>query len=369
MGMLIGHGPTPGMFKGAIDGGDYLWVSPTYKQIENSKIWRDLKRVCIDAVATPNDIREGSHEIRLINGATIRVMSADGEDSLRGPGLDGLIIDEASRVSMQVWTEVLRPALADKQGWAMFLTTPNGKNWFYKMFQEAKKLADWECWQLPTAENPIVKPEELEKIRTGPNSSPRVFAQEHLAEFTEIEGALFPSHYFDDHIWAGHWPDAFELSAIAVDPSLGEGDPSAIVFAGLCGGLLYVSADVQLRPPEQIVDDTIRMFQRFQPNVVAVETIGFAQLFIPNIARRCQDLQVPPLPLHPIDSQKASKAIRIASLDPHLANHWLRFMVCDGCHTLIEQLQMFPDKGHHDDGPDALAMCVAVMNQIAVGVR
>src|SRR3990167_8205221 len=66
MATLMGHGRTPGDLKGAIDGGRYLWVAPTYKQIEVSEICTHLKRACADAVGHPDDIREGDRQIRLV---------------------------------------------------------------------------------------------------------------------------------------------------------------------------------------------------------------------------------------------------------------------------------------------------------------
>lgn len=370
MALLAGHGRRPGDRRGAIDGGNYLWVAPSYPQIRQSEIWKHLKLACAEAVKSLDDIREGDREIRLVNGATIRVMSADGEDSLRGAGLDGLVVDEASRISAEVWGEVLRPMLSDKRGWCLFSSTPNGKNWFEKLFRAACNDREWETWQLPTAENPMIDQAELDSLLK--DEGPRKFAQEHLAQFTDIEGAVFPSAYFEDHIWATAWPDKFELSAIFVDPSIGAesktGDPSAIVFAGLCGGLLYVDADIRQRPPVQIVNDTLAMFDRHNPTLLAVEGNVFQAVLGTLFDIECRARNRPPLPLILVHNWE-NKGVRIQRLDPHLANKKLRLRRCDGCDTLIEQLQMFPDKGHHDDGPDAIEGAIRVMNQVAVGVR
>lgn len=366
--ILAGHGRRPGDLKGAIDGGNYLWVAPSYPQIRQSEIWKHLKKACAGAVNTPDDIREGDREIRLVNGAVVRVMSADGEDSLRGAGIDGMVIDEASRISAEVWTEVLRPMLADKRGWCAMMSTPNGKNWFEKLYRTAGTDGAWQTWKLPTAENPIIDQAELDSLLK--DMGPRKFAQEHLADFVDIEGALFPAAYFEEHIWATVWPDKFELSAIFVDPSIGTesktGDPSAIVFAGLCGGLLYVDADIRQRPPVQIVSDALTMFDRDQPTLLAVEGNVFQAVLGTLFDIECRARNRPPLPLVLVHNWE-NKGVRIQRLDPHLANRKLRFRRCDGCDTLIEQLQMFPDRGHHDDGPDALEGCIRVMNEIAAG--
>lgn len=372
--MLAGHGPKPGDFRGAIDGGNYLWISPTYKQIENSFIWRDLKRACKGAVKHPGDIREGDREIRLMNDATIRVMSADGEDSLRGAGVDGMVIDEAARIKSDVWQEVLRPMLADKRGWCVMATTPNGKNWFQRLFQRVKggdMGGEWAAWRLPTSENPLIDEKELASMRQA--QDPRSFAQECLAEFTAIEGAAFPGDYFDENIWAQTWPDTFGFSAMGVDWSLGKGgDPSAIVFVGVTGEVQYVDASIKQRPPGQLVDDIIAMNQQYQPEIVAVEVIGFPTL-VSDIARRCIELRLPIPRMMPVESHpkfEGGKTGRIiAGLDYHLRHHLVRLRKTGGCETLLDQLQMLNVGSFNDDGPDAWEMAIRIMNQVAVAGR
>lgn len=371
--MAITRGHGQGRFPGAVTGGMYWWVAPNSQQIKNSRIWENLKWACRGAVTDENDIREVDREIRFPNGAIVAVKSAEGD--MRGSGLNGVVIDESAFMPGHVWRENIRPALADKQGWAMFLTTPNGKNWFHKTFAAADGAHDWERWQLPTSDNPIVTAAELESIRTGPEMSPRVFAQEYLAQFTEIEGALFPSVYFDDPIWcdeAADWPAGFELSAIAIDPSIGReskpGDYSGIVFVGLCNGLFYVEADLRKRPPMEIVADTIAMYRRLMPCVVSIESNAFQAVMAPLFDLVCQRDGIPPLPLMLVDNHEA-KAVRIQRLDPHLAGHKFRFRRSNGAERLLEQLQMFPDKNFHDDGPDALEMALRAMNGFWAGMQ
>ncbi len=364
MAATVGHGPTAGILKGALDGGTIWWVAPAYPQIESSKIWRDLKRACRGAWTRCSEV---DRTIDLPGGGSITVKSADNEASLLGAGLDGLIIDEASRIKPEIWRETLRPMLADKHGWAMFLTTPNGKNWFHKLFIQAKQMAGWETWQLPSSDNPLITAEELALILQ--EIGPRAFAQEHLAQFTDIEGALFPAEYFEDHIHADYWPDAFEVSVIALDPSIGSesrpGDYSAIAFAGLSGGLLWVEMDLARRPPVQMVQDVYEMAQRYQPITVAVESNGFQAVLGPLFDLWCRQQNVPPLPLAMLPNYKEKKGVRIQRLDPYLANKELRFFNCPGCEMTIEQLQMFPDKDWHDDGPDALEMAIRTLLQIS----
>lgn len=364
MAAVLGHGPHRGALRGAIDGGTIWWVAPTYPQIVSSGIWGYLKRSCAGATLHKSEV---NRRIELVGGGSVTVRSADNEDSLRGPGLDGLVVDEASRISREIWHDALRPALADKGGWAMFLTTPNGKNWFHKLFEGAANRPDWQRWQLPTSNNPLVTPAELRAIET--EIGPRAFAQEHLAQFTDFDGALFPAAYFGDSIRAVHWPDRFELSVLAIDPAKGErkddkSDFTAIVFVGLHDGMLWISAEIERLTPMETVAATMRHFERFGPTAVAYESNGFQSTLSVLFDQHCREHRLPPLPLREIHNHE-SKTVRIQRLDPHLARGRMRFERCAGCDLLIEQLQMFPDKRTHDDGADALELALRVMNMLA----
>jgi predicted phage terminase large subunit-like protein len=82
----------------------------------------------------------------------------------------------------------------------------------------------------------------------------------------------------------------------------------------------------------------------------------------------CQIRERPPLPVNAIQNSEA-KRVRILRLDPHLAKRAMRFMRCPGNDLMIEQLQMFPDKGYHDDGPDALQMASRLWQRYITGCR
>ena len=130
--------------------------------------------------------------ITLPGGGQVIVRSAT--EGIRGAGLDGVVIDEAALVDPKIWSEVIRPALVDKQGWATFFSTPKGLNWFHRLFKS--ELPGWQSWQLPSSTNPLVSEKELESARL--EMGPRAFNQEHLAQFLEVEGALWPAEYFHD---------------------------------------------------------------------------------------------------------------------------------------------------------------------------
>ena len=82
-------------------------------------------------------INEGELSIILPNRATIRIFGADNPDALRGLYFDGVVMDEVAQMKPEVWGEIIRPALADRKGWAVFIGTPKGINLFSQMYDLA----------------------------------------------------------------------------------------------------------------------------------------------------------------------------------------------------------------------------------------
>jgi len=144
--------------------GVYWLVSPTYPQTKI--IWRMIKRFLPKAYI--KTIREGELYIELANGSTIWAKSGDNPDNLRGEGLNGVILDECAMLKPDVWNEAIRPALGDKQGWAIFISTPKGKNWFYELFLRGIDTTQnrWKSYQYPTWENPIISQDEIDEMKT-----------------------------------------------------------------------------------------------------------------------------------------------------------------------------------------------------------
>ena len=162
------------------------WVSPSYKTGEVG--WRPLKDIGARAGA---EIRKVDRTIILPSGGSVTVRSADNPDSLRGEGLDFVVLDECAFISEAAWTEALRPALADRLGAAMFISTPKGHNWFWRAFQRGQDEHedDWSAWCFPTSDNPFIADSEIEAAK---KSLPdRVFRQEFLAEFIPDAGGVF----------------------------------------------------------------------------------------------------------------------------------------------------------------------------------
>lgn len=161
--------------------GLYFWIWPSYPMGQTG--WEMLREVC----AGRWEVSEGRRRVTAPNGSQIWIKSADNPQSLRGFGLDGAVMDECRDISAKLWPEVVRPALADKQGWAMFDSTPRGYDWFYVLYQFAKDHAEqggqeWACWTYITADNPHIDRAELAEIEA--TTPALVWRQEYLADFS-----------------------------------------------------------------------------------------------------------------------------------------------------------------------------------------
>lgn len=169
-----------------LGGGRAWWVAPSYKT--GAVGWRLLKSLC--AQIPGHRKSEMERLIELPTGGSVQVRSADDPDSLRGEGLDFLVMDECAFVKENAWAEVLRPALSDRQGRALFISTPKGHNWFWRLHQVGLSgEPGYVSFRFPTNSNPYIKQEEIDQAkRTLPE---RVFRQEYEAEFIEDAGGVF----------------------------------------------------------------------------------------------------------------------------------------------------------------------------------
>ena len=96
--------------------------------------WRLLRHLAAHEPGT--NPREAEHRMEFPSGGVVEVKSAHNPESLRGAGLDLLVMDEAAYVREEAWTSSLRPALTDRRGKALFISTPRGRNMFYRLWKD-----------------------------------------------------------------------------------------------------------------------------------------------------------------------------------------------------------------------------------------
>lgn len=169
----------------------YWFISPTFEQakIQYRRLYGMLS-TCWDIL-----IKKNQTELRLkfINQSQIRFVSGEVLENLRGETLHGVVIDEVRDQPDTLWSMVISPMLRTTKGWACFVSTPNGYDQFYDLFQKGGVEKDWESFMAPSTCNPLFTQEEFELARS--EMSEDVFNQEILAQFTEIGvGKAYKNH-------------------------------------------------------------------------------------------------------------------------------------------------------------------------------
>ena len=160
------------------------YVAPTYKAAKDIA-WDMLK----DEVPKGwiRKINESELSMRLVNGSTISLKGAEKPDNLRGRSVDFVVLDEFADMKPETWTEVLRPSLSDKQGHALFIGTPKGRNHFYDLWTQ--DLDDWASFQFTTLEGGNVPDYEIEAAKRDLDE--RTFKQEYEAAFVNYSGIIY----------------------------------------------------------------------------------------------------------------------------------------------------------------------------------
>lgn len=224
--------------------GVYWWIGPNYPAIAASGAWPLLKRLVRPIPNT--EIREADRYITLPNGSEIWIKSAEHPDSLRGPKLRGAVFDEMAQISPDAWNEAVRPSLSDYKGWALFIGTPKGKNWVYRLYQQAPFKSDWARFRKPTLDNPYIDPAEIEAARQ--DMSDNQFKQEYEADFGASQFLVFPEFDRDLHAWRGEVPK-FKLLYGGLD--FGGPQVNAHKSAGTVAGLTLSDELVFIKEFEQ----------------------------------------------------------------------------------------------------------------------
>ena len=167
--------------------GHYAYLAPYYAQVK-SVAWDYLLRYSESVRKTKN---ASELWIELITGAKIRLFGADNPDALRGMYMDGVILDEYADMKPRLWGEVIRPLLADREGWAVFIGTPKGKNEFYQLYDRARKdSGHWHVTLGKASETGLLSDDELADARRS--MTPEQYDQEFECSF---EAAIVGAYY------------------------------------------------------------------------------------------------------------------------------------------------------------------------------
>jgi len=208
----------------------YAYIAPTYGQ---------AKRVAWDYLVKyvkPLGGTENISEMRVdFMGRRIQLYGSDNPDSLRGQYFDGVILDEIGDQNPKIWTDIVRPALADRLGWCLFIGTPKGHNHFKELRDRAETEADWGLLEFKASQTNVIAESELAAAKSEMGEDK--YLQEFECSFNAaVEGSYYGSILNDleakNHIQEIPRDD---LCRTITAWDLGMGDSTAIWVAQIAG--------------------------------------------------------------------------------------------------------------------------------------
>lgn len=342
------------------DGSSVMYVAPTLGQARTI-IWdllHELGRPVIKSSHVNN------LEITLINGRKILVRGADNPDSLRGVSLTYLVLDECAFVKQDVWEKILRAALSDKKGRALFISTPSGRNWFYDTFKlgQSEEDEEWKAWHFTTQDNETIDPKEIEAAKRTLSSF--AFKQEYLSSFDTAGADLFKEEWFKTapEPQYGQYVVAIDLAGFEeVGKNAGASkkrlDESAIAIVKIeDNGNWWVHKILHGRwDIRETAVNILKTIRDYEPISVGIERGALKNAVLPylndlmrknNIYAHIQDLT----------HGNKKKVDRIVwSLQGRMEHGRISFNEEEDWEEFRDQIVMFPTSGVHDDLVDALS--------------
>jgi len=255
----------------------YAYIAPTYKQAKNIA-WDMIKHYArpIPGVS----FNESELRVDYPNGSRITLFGADNPDSLRGIGLWGVVFDEYSQQPSNIFSEIIRPALADHEGYAIWIGTPKGKNAFYDLYQVAQGNEEWQDIMLRASESKIVAEKELEDAKLT------MTEDEYLQEFECSFEASIKGAYYSTQLQKAR--DEGRITEVPYDEmlpvstwwDLGIGDATAIIFMQEYNGKwrmidYYESSGEGLAHYAKVLKDKEYHYDtHYAPHDIAVKELG-----------------------------------------------------------------------------------------------
>jgi hypothetical protein len=338
------------------------WVAPSYEQA-NSYGFEKIDPLLSADILSEEPTLTKPREISLVNGSTLSFRSAEREDSLRGGGVNFLIIDEAGSVPDRAWTNELRPTLSDTVGEMIAIGTPKGRNWFSQWFQRGQSSdhPDVASWQAPTKQNPHVPDSEIDSARQ--DMPDRVFEQEYQAEFVEAGGSVFTDvreRTGEDYLLPVGASESRSPYRIGVD--LARADDWTVVIVIDEDDRVVAFERVQETTWSRIQEIIERVADRYEPCNIAVDRTRDNKIV--------EDIEMSGYQVEPIQFSSRKKQTLIENLVTMIETD--RLTIPASAETLLSELERYTVErtdtgrasysaphGCHDDCVDALALAVS----------
>lgn len=338
-----------------LDNINVAYVAPTFKQARQI-MWSLLKNALAPMKPSTNE-QDGI--IRLPNGRKIYVFGADQPDNMRGNAFSYVVLDEFAQMRPDTWTAILRPALADVKGGALFIGTPQGKNHFYELFLQAGKAEGWEGFTYRSVDNPYMDPAEIE---AASQDMPAEFAaQEFRATFTAFGGLCFKEEWIQElDEPPGHGEIYITVDLSGFDEAKKRHGKTlddtaiAVVMVGQFGWYVLEVITGRWNVRETAVQ-ILMAARKYRPQVIGIEKGPLKQAVWPYMVDNMKRLGVFPAVADLTHGNKNKQGRIQWALQGRLEQGRLMFRPGEYMGKLKEQLADFPNPMAHDDMIDALA--------------
>lgn len=343
-----------------------MYVAPT-QGMARVLCWNLLMQLGVKVIASSN-VNNG--EIKLVNGVTIYVRGADSPDSLRGMKLYHVTLDEQQMMKDSVWELIIRPALSDMKGTALFIGTPTaGLSLFRDYFDMGMGGNDheWKSWHLTTFDNPLIEKSEIEAAKRS--MSTMAFKQEYLASFDTMGADIFKEEWFkySAEPKEGSYYIAVDLAGFeeVSDPSKKKylDDTAIAVVKVLPNGTWWVKKVETFR--KDVRETAVRIIMNirtYKPMMVGIEKGSLMRAVMPYLSDLMNKHSLY-AHIEPISTSGSSKkgvdAIAnrvIFALQGMFEHGRIVFSDTEDHDKLKDQLLMFPSPKAHDDAADALSL-------------
>jgi len=346
------------------DKGHVWYVAPTQQQARDI-MWSQLLELAHPIIA-------GSHvnnmQIKLVNGSQISLKGADRPETMRGVALKFLVLDEYADIKPQVFEQILRPALADLKGKAIFIGTPKGRNHFYDLYKmgQAGKEKDWKSWHFTSLDNPLLDPEEIEVAKASMSSFS--FRQEFLASFEAPQSDIFKEEWIkikdedlepDDATYymavdlAGF--EAVAANAANKKKHL-DNTAIAIVKVGSDNKWWVDKIDYGRWDIKEICEKILKHAKNYDIKVIGIEKGALKRALMPYLSELMLKKGIYPR-VEEVNQGNRSKIDKVVgALQGRFEHKTITLKEDEWNKAFIDELLNFPTTGVHDDMVDALSL-------------
>ncbi len=353
----------------APEGSAVVYIAPTLAQ---------ARQIAWDALLDAGkDVIKSAHvnnmDIVLVTGRKIHIRSAENPDTLRGLKLYFAVMDEAAFIKDDaLWTKIVRPALSDLRGDALFISSPDGRNWFFDLYNYATRSGDkdWKAYHFTTYDNPTIPRDEIEAAKK--TLSTLVFKQEFEASFSTAGQEIFKEDWikYGDEPQYGSYVVAVDLAGFE-DVAKNAGstkkklDETAIAIVKVSDedGSWWVKDILHGRwDIKETAETILRVITDYQPLAIGIEKGSLKNAVLPyltDLMRKYNKF----CHIEDLTHGNRKKADRIVWSLQGRFEHGRIFLNEDtDFDDFKEQLLLFPTPGVHDDLVDALSY----VDQLAV---